>query len=153
MPAFEIPKEKKERVMRNDSVSLSHLVLLGVLMTHPRVGNMLCPISSRGCVILVNRRHSTLGKHEIVELERTVEGSLCRKKDKGDGPDSEILTDETYQAEASTRPTATSESKGEDEEREDEGEMMMMVEKEGGSFMIYMLGPRVRPLSRSYCGV
>ena len=42
-----------------------------------------------------------------------------------------ILTDETSQAGASTRPTATSESKGKDEERENNCELMMMARKVG----------------------
>jgi hypothetical protein len=54
------------------------------------------------------------------------------KEDKGDGPDGVILTDETSQAGASTRPSVPSESKGEDEEREDKGELMMIERKKVG---------------------
>jgi hypothetical protein len=70
MPAVELPEERKKRGSCQGWQCLvppSHL-LVGVI-THPRVGNMLYPV--RGCVIVINRRHTLLGKHEIAE--RTVE--------------------------------------------------------------------------------
>ena len=56
-------------------------------MTHPRVGIMPCPV--RGCVIVLNRRHKTFGKHELAEM--TVGIRDVEKEDKGDGA---LLNDE-----------------------------------------------------------
>src|SRR6266852_2051568 len=59
-------ERKREGKVSDSSVPPSRL-LVGV-MTHPRVGKVLCP--ARGCVIVINLRHGTLEKHEIAK--RTV---------------------------------------------------------------------------------